>query len=221
MKSLMIIIPIIFLIFSCSGISTDAKWDDAGLYKIVSINSEVVNDTTIVTLNDNSYIYYDEYMMWKNGYLIYTNKELLDNVEILKILAVQDGRDYAMEGIYFPEHIKGTINAFVSNSIFDSISKYVLKNFDPTEYANFRSAHLYLNEEEKNYNGQVNNLFEDFSFCTSDDCFAYQRIKLIGEMLQEVKLRSYWHKEKRIDANELITKLNHIISLKGFDKIKQ
>ncbi len=39
-------------------------------------------------------------------------------------------------------------------------------------------------------------------------------------MLYEVKLDHFWEKDKKVDADTLVSKLNKILQLKGVEKIK-
>ena len=205
---------------SCtSSFEKEHTWDKADLYKVKNIESTKNSDTTIVYINDHSFIYYDEYNIWKSNYFIWHNREKLRDVQILKIRSVQEGRDFAMDGIYLNDNINATINQYANNATFDSISHLVLSSFEPIEIMNLRNAHNYLNDYYKDYQGTFVDLLLDFSVC-NDSCFASRRIKLIGEMLYEVKLDDYWHDNKKVDADDLILKLNKILRMKGVEEIK-
>ncbi|MGB1038234.1 MAG: hypothetical protein ACPGYY_06260 [Bacteroidia bacterium] len=218
MESLKFLLFVILLSCCKPSIESKTEWNKADLYQIKDITSTQKGDTTIVLIKDNSYIYFDEYNIWKNNYFIWKNRENLRQVSILKIRSIQDGRDFAMDGIYLNHNINAIINRYANNSTFDSISHLVLSTFTATEILNFRSAHNYLNGRNKDYEGTFVDLLYNFSLC-NDSCFTSRRLKLIGKMLYEVKLNDFWHDNNRIDAENFVLKLNQILRMKGIEEI--
>ncbi len=147
-------LTLLLILNSCTvTFETEPEWDKGNLYKVKNVSSTISGDTTIVYLNDHSFIYYDEYLVWKGNYFIWKNKELLRDAQILKIRSIQDKRDMAFDMIYLPENMNEVNKHFDTNDDWRQISNLVLTSFDPTEIMNFRNAHDYINAVQQRLHG--------------------------------------------------------------------
>jgi hypothetical protein len=192
-------------------------WGKSQLYKVSSIIATKKVDTLEITVDDNSYIWFDEYVKWKSDYVIKLNYEKIGQIENVKTKFIQTGKEIKHEFYYSQNDIISLLNNYSLNQVFDSISSIVLGSFEPADIMNLRNANNYLNETLKDYNGDIVQLFSDFSLC-QDSCKAENRLRFIGEMFKEIKLDDFWSEDK-IDSDGFIERLNLIFALKNKEKI--
>lgn len=192
-------------------------WNYEGLYQISYVVDKIINDTLNIYIIDDSYIWKDEYIKWKSDYFLWKNLSNLKNHSIISTHFIQDGKDILHQFDYTQNNYEQTIGIYRNNSSFDSISSIILSNFNPTEITNLIEANNYMNQELKNYDENIYQLFYDFSIC-SNNCFAEERLKLIGNMLIETKLTDFWS-DNKIEPADFIEKLNNIFDIKEKKRI--
>ena len=192
-------------------------WENSKLYKVKSVTAENLIDTLEITVVDNSYIWFDEYVKWKSDYLIWLNREKLSLTKNIKTKFIQDGKNMTHEFLYLRKDIDAILNTYSYNSKLDSISSVILSVFEPADLMNIRNANHYLNETLKEYDGNFVQLMYDFSTC-ENNCFAEKRLRFIGNMLHEVKLDDFWS-DGKIEPNGFIERLNIIFEIMNREKI--
>lgn len=198
---------IIFLLNSCER-NNELNWDIEGLYEVKSATSYSVSDSLIIEYEDNSYIYFNDYTKWKTDYFVFLNKENFEEDIEYKIIAKHKGFD-DLKYYYKKSDIEEIVEIYDSNKMFHNISQDMFDFLSNTEILNLKYGNDALNKYKKDYEGELSDLFFEYSNCI-DTCFANQRIEIIGGMLNEIKLDHYWVDDWKVEPCNLIDWLNSL-----------
>jgi len=170
-----------------------------------------VNDTASIVFNDDSWIWFDEYVNWRINYILWNNKQNFDTSEPLKLIILhQEGDGITHEAVLDPIAIRTIMDAFDYNPRFQRVSEYFLNEFNPDEVMAIRDANSAMNE----FYGdsiQFTKMFFNLSRC-EDSCQAYDRLVVLIEMVEEIGLTDFFSHEK-LDASNFVIKMNEVMKL--------
>jgi hypothetical protein len=198
---------LLLLLSSCySEEKVDWKIDE--LYEVKDVSIVETEDTIEIEYIDESYIFFDEYCKWKTDFFIFLNQSKIEGSKVYKITNNNNGKE-GKTYIYNPSDIREVKNLYEKNEMFRNITYDIFNELTISEISNLVQANFSLNQYSKEYSGNLSDLMYDYTMC-DDSCFAIDRLKFMGEMLNEVQLEHFWHNEVRIAPCHLVKWMNEL-----------
>jgi hypothetical protein len=218
MKNKILLIFIITGLFACKNeiVNKHPKLKINNLYKVEFIKIDAKGKTLNISLNDDSFIYFDDYITLKSDIFLYQNYKMIDKYEIVNMSFTQSGRDNTFRRRYTRKQIDSLYSELNNNKYLVRNYSYLVNDFNISEIWNLKSEALNVSKKIKDTS--TLDYLELIKFYSKhqkekknlQESPVYQRMILIRNMFAEIGIEDVWT-QKRKKAPDFIKKLDNII----------
>lgn len=190
------------------------KIEIKSLYKINASKVKKRNDSLIITLHDDSYIYFPEYVETKADYFIYENYNSLKDLQFegVKVNFIQIDRPEIFSYNYGKIKIDSIHKQIDKNKYLNRNLKLIVCHFTLTELWNFRNLVKQASEQigdNKIYNHiELVKKMSEKQLTEKNKSVEYRRVRIIRNYLKENKITDFWNQKNEVSSVELVKKLN-------------
>ena len=201
------------LLISCSDTNRSdiVEWENTVLPNLRRVVELTEGDTTYLVFHDDSWIWSPEYVDYRTKFVIWKNKDRIDRTIPIKVMIFHlDGEGDTLSTIFSTGLIDSVFAVFDSNPNFQKVSEYFLTEFTPTEVLTLRNANFAINNHKNDSLRYTEVLFKISK--NTEDSLAYNRAKLIIEMVNTVGMKDFFDKHK-MSGESFVKKVNAILRL--------
>ncbi len=186
------------------------------LYKVDLIKVKAENKALDISMNDQSFIYFDDYVSLKSDMLLHLNYDEIKDYENIKVSFTQRERPEVFKRNYNKKQLDSIHKELSSNKYLERNYRSLVTDFDVSEIWNLRSEVLNVSKTLKDeVELDYLELIQRYSKHQKEkdnikESALYERMILIKDMFSEIGIEDVWTKERK-KAPEFISKLNNII----------